>query len=179
MKINDIDYKRVNVIQGEHAVSSNPGDCLTTILGSCVATCLYDPVAKLGGMNHFLLPGGGQAVSYGTNSYGLNAMEMLINGLLKKGAKRSRFEAKIFGGARIIEGLTNVGQKNGMFATEFLAFEGINCVSKSLGGTMARRIRFWPTTGRVQMKFLAPETLPLPVTKPPATSVAVNELELF
>lgn len=179
MKINNITYNRLNVIQGEHAVSSKPTDCLTTILGSCVATCLYDPVAKLGGMNHFLLPGGGQADSYDANSYGLNAMEILINGLLKKGAKRNRFEAKIFGGARIIDGLTDIGQKNAEFAAEFLAFEGIACVSKSLGGTMARRIRFWPTDGRVQMKLLAPERVTLPSAKPPVKPVSVNELELF
>ena len=174
--------QRINVIQGDYAVSDNAGDVITTILGSCVATCLYDPIAKIGGMNHFLLPGEKNAISCSSESYGLNAMELLINSLLKLGAKRSRLEAKLFGGAQIVQGLSDVGRQNGNFATDFLAFEGIPCVSKSLGGKMARRLRFWPASGRVQMKNIADVASvaeiipkkPVPVAAPDA-----SDLELF
>jgi len=173
---------RIHVIQGDFAVSDKAGDVLTTILGSCVATCLYDPIAKVGGMNHFLLPGENTGLSCSNESYGLNAMELLINSLLKMGGKRNRFEAKLFGGARIVQGLSDVGMKNGNFATEFLAFEGIPCVSKSLGGLMARRVRFWPASGRVQMKNVADVAAvapTIPKKAPVVSAEAASDLELF
>jgi len=174
--------QRINVIQGDYAVSDNAGDVITTILGSCVATCLYDPIAKIGGMNHFLLPGEKNAISCSSESYGLNAMELLINSLLKLGAKRSRLEAKLFGGAQIVQGLSDVGRQNGNFATDFLAFEGIPCVSKSLGGKMARRLRFWPTSGRVQMKNIADVAsvaAAIPKKPVPVAAPEASDLELF
>ncbi len=90
--------KRVHVIQGEWKVVSDPDVVLSTILGSCVAACMRDPVAGVGGMNHFLLPGSADALSSGGDAtrYGVHLMELLINGLLKKGARRERLEAKIF-----------------------------------------------------------------------------------
>lgn len=132
-------------------------------------------------MNHFLLPGENKTANCSNESYGLNAMELLINGLLKIGAKRNRFEAKLFGGARMIEGLSDIGVKNAKFATEFLAYEGIPCVSKSLGGLSARRIRFWPTSGRVQMKSLAEASVVAPtiIKKPALIAAAASDLELF
>ena len=86
---------------------------LTTLLGSCVAACIRDPMAGVGGMNHFLLPGG----TLGGNDravqrHGVHAMELLVNDLLKHGARRDRLEAKLFGGARMIDGLTDVGRQN-------------------------------------------------------------------
>ncbi|MDB2439949.1 hypothetical protein N9W89_14650 [Hellea sp.] len=174
--------QRINVIQGDYAVSGNAGDVLTTVLGSCVATCLFDPVAKIGGLNHFLLPGENNETSCSSESYGLNAMELLINSLLKQGGKRNRLKAKIFGGARMIRGLSVVGKQNGAFATEFLAFEGIPCVSKSLGGDLARRLRFWPTTGRVQMKYIADiasVAVAIPKKPMPVEARGASNLEIF
>ena len=139
----------INVVQGEFRVSAADSDVLTTILGSCVAVCLYDPMIGIGGMNHFLLPDRpGQ-----TNTdirFGTHAMELLINALLHAGAHRQRLEAKAFGGSAMSENLTDVGQENATFAKTFLRTEGIPVISASFGGTQARRIRFWPTTGRVQ-----------------------------
>ena len=104
-------------------------------------------------MNHFLLPGDGPGDG-ATAMRGVNAMELLINGLLKIGARRDRLQAKIFGGARMIKGLSDIGNKNASFATEFLQQESIECVGQCLGGNRARRIRFLATEGRVKQRLL-------------------------
>lgn len=132
--------RATHVIQGEFRVTNDPGIVLTTILGSCVATCLCDPVARIGGMNHFLLPEGEVKQEVGFR-YGLLAMELLINGLLKQGAQKNRLEAKLFGGAMMNGGLGRIGEANAIFARKFLADEGIPCRAESLGGTLARRVR--------------------------------------
>ncbi|MGB8813388.1 MAG: chemotaxis protein CheD [Paracoccaceae bacterium] len=139
----------LHVLQGEFLVSSREDDVLTTILGSCVSTCLCDPVAKVGGMNHFLLPDCGAGQTGGLR-YGSHAMELLINGLLKMGAVKGRLQGKLFGAALMNENLVNIGKANAAFALQFLATEGIPCVGQSLGGIKARRIRFWPTSGKAQ-----------------------------
>ncbi len=129
----DIAARRVNIIQGEYKVVTDPNVVLTTILGSCVAACLRDPVAGVGGMNHFLLPGNAQSMTSGGDAtrYGVHLMELLINGLLKKGARRDRLEAKIFGGAKTIATFSNVGEQNAAFAMQFLRDEGIRVVGSS------------------------------------------------
>lgn len=147
--MNATQEKLVNVIQGDYVISDDPGVILTTVLGSCIAVCLYDLEAKAGGMNHFLLPEG-DGSDAGNVRYGANAMELLINGLLKKGARRNRLEAKIFGGAKMMGNLRNIGESNAKFAHRFLKDEDIPCLAESTGGTSARRIRFWPTTGLVR-----------------------------
>jgi chemotaxis protein CheD len=143
----------VPVVQGEYAVSGGADTILTAILGSCVAVCLRDPVVRIGGMNHFLLPGekgGDQSLKYGIHS-----MELLINALLKQGGARSRLEAKMFGGACVLHGLsTDIGAKNAAFARQFLQTEGIACVGQSLGGGRGRRVRYWPATGRATLQVL-------------------------
>lgn len=172
----------VHVIQGEFAIIDDPNAILTTLLGSCVAVCMRDPVAGIGGMNHFLLPGD---ASSGSDSvkYGVNAMELLVNGILKQGGLRSRLEAKLFGGAHVVRGVGMIGQKNAAFAEQFLEAEGIRSLGGSLGGDKARRIRYWPSSGRVRQMFLSgspPEVLEADVRKPPppATSDA-GAVELF
>ncbi len=143
----------VHVIQGEFATSADPDVVLSTLLGSCVAACLYDPQAHVGGLNHFLLPeGSGDATE--NVRYGVNAMELLINDLLQMGAARPRLEAKLFGGARLLSGVSDIGQRNIAFAERFLHSEGIRCSGSSLGGESARRIRFWPATGRARQLLL-------------------------
>ena len=144
----------VQLTQGDTHVSNDPNELLTTILGSCVAACIRDPIAGVGGMNHFLLPDGGSGDDRNAVRYGVNAMELLINGLLKRGALRSRLEAKLFGGANVLAGLSNVGSKNAAFAQRFLADEGIPVVGGNLGGTSARRIQFWPVSGRARQLAL-------------------------
>jgi chemotaxis protein CheD len=174
-----ITSSRHNIIQGEFATSSDPGVMLTTLLGSCVAVCLYDQAVHVGGMNHFLLPETGNA-SNANLSYGVNSMELLINDLLKQGASRTRMEAKVFGGARMIAGLSDIGERNSSFALRFLQMEGIPVVSQCVGDTRARKLRFWPATGRVQHAFvaLAPDAVKVPVAPPPRRETG-DDIELF
>ena len=108
--------KRMHVVQGEQFVTTDPEVVLTTLLGSCVAACMRDPVAGVGGMNHFLLPGGrSSSADRQAERHGVHAMELLVNALLQRGARRDRLEAKLFGGARLIDGLTDVGRQNAEF----------------------------------------------------------------
>nr|WP_301273240.1 chemotaxis protein CheD [Acetobacter okinawensis] len=124
------------------------------MLGSCISVCMFDPIARVGGINHFLLPDGGVSHSGTAMRFGVNSMEMLVNGLLKAGGQRSRLACKVFGGAAVVPSLGRIGQENIRFVTHYLVDEGIRCVSQSLGGTLARRIRFWPTTGRAQQNLV-------------------------
>lgn len=144
---------QVNLVQGEYAVSADANVALTTILGSCVAACMRDPRAGVGGMNHFLLPGALVGKADGVER-GVHAMELLINSLLQAGARRDRLEAKIFGGARMMKNLSDIGAKNASFATDFLRQEGIPIIGGSTGGELARRIRFWPATGKAQQRIM-------------------------
>lgn len=147
--------QRVHVIQGEFKVSNDPNVVLTTILGSCVAACLRDPLAGIGGMNHFLLPGSAElATGSAATRYGVHLMELLINELLKNGARRDRLEAKIFGGAQTMAQFSNVGQQNAEFATRFLSDEGIVIVNASTGGESGRKLEYWPVSGRARQHAL-------------------------
>lgn len=143
----------IHISQGEFLVAGSGAQSITTILGSCVACCLYDENARLGGMNHFLLPDT-TGSTFQAASFGVNAMELLINELIKHGAQRSELRAKLFGGARMVNGLSDIGLKNSEFSIEFLAKERIPCVSQSLGGSQARRVEFWPDSGRARQKLL-------------------------
>ena len=145
------ELRKAHVIQGEFRVSEDPELVLTTILGSCVAACMRDPVAGVGGMNHFLLPG--EAGAEGLR-YGVQSMELLVNALLRRGARRERLEVKLFGGARLIDRLTDVGSQNALFAERFVAEEGLMHAGGSLRGDRARRIQYWPVSGRARQVFL-------------------------
>jgi len=167
---------RQHITQGQFAVASGPDAILSTLLGSCVSTCLWDCTSGIGGMNHILLPDRrfGEGAMIGE---GVNEMELLINGLIKAGARRDRLKAKIFGGARMIKMATDIGETNAAFALQFLSDEGIECMGKSTGGTTARQVMFWPRTGKVLVRIadgmpLAPEMPTSP--KPPKT-----DIELF
>ena len=166
--------KSTYITQGEFAVSTEQNAVISTILGSCVATCLWDPQTGVGGMNHFLLPQGAVGDG-GTDSFGANAMELLINGLIQKGARRTNLQAKVFGGAALRKGLTSVGRDNGQFVLDYLDKEGIACVGQSLGGTSARRIEFEPVTGHARQKLVADQNLHEVAPPPPSAS----DLELF
>lgn len=167
----------VNVVQGEYKYSSDPNTVLTTVLGSCVACCLYDDVAQIGGMNHFLLASGGENDT-SQLKYGLNAMEVLINQILKGGGQRKDLKAKLFGGAAITDAFAKIGKSNGAFALEFLENEKIPCVSHSLGGSSARRIRFFPTSGLAQQKVVQPEQVKEVIAPMPAAAPQ-KSIELF
>lgn len=180
------EFHRINIIQGGHHVDNDPSAVLTTILGSCVAACLWDSVAGVGGMNHFLLPGDANSQNFrtGTESqrYGVNLMELLINDLLRRGAIKSRLKAKLFGGAAMIKGLTDIGAMNAAFAEGFLRDEGIDLLGGSLRGMQGRRIQFWPVGGRARQAFLAAETeliMNEEVKKHPVLAKSAGQVELF
>jgi chemotaxis protein CheD len=165
-----------HIIQGEYLVSDDPQAAISTILGSCVSACMHDPEAGLGGMNHFLLPG--EAGREGLQ-YGAYAMELLINGLLKRGARRDRLRAKLFGGGRLLNGLTDIGRQNAAFAERFLRDEAIPCIGSSLGGDHARRIVFWPASGRVRQQKLVGEKSVFEGEVKPKRPAPAGDLELF
>jgi chemotaxis protein CheD len=148
------------VVQGEFRISEDPAGLLSTVLGSCVAVCLHDPVRKIGGMNHFLLPFGQEEGSSRPVRYGLFAMETLIQALLEAGAKVNRLQAKLLGGAQIAADLREIGQINADFARDYLASEGIQCVAESMGGPYARRVVYRPATGQARM-MIVPSNIPL------------------
>ncbi len=151
---------------GAHAMKVLPGEyvatdrdvMLVTVLGSCVSACSRDPLAKVGGMNHFMLPDIENAGAANESArYGSYAMEMLINELLKRGAARSRLETKLFGGGAVLAGFTvsNVGKRNGEFVLRYLATEGLSVAAQDLYDTCPRRVHYFPLTGRVMVKRLA------------------------
>jgi chemotaxis protein CheD len=167
----------IHLLQGECRVTGDPTAVLATTLGSCVAACIRDPIARVGGMNHFLLPESREGLV--SLRYGAFAMELLINGLLSKGARRDRMEAKLFGGGRLSNGLADIGGANAAFAREFLDREGIDFAGGSLGGALARRIQFWPVSGRARQQTLARADPLLFQAKPPRDAAGDGIVELF
>ncbi len=150
----------INVAPGGQELASTQGEVLSTVLGSCVAACLRDSTTGLGGMNHFLLPGDAPSAAALPGSedmrFGVTAMELLINALLKRGAIRSRLEAKVFGGATMMieNGGASVGARNASFVLAFLAREGIPILAQDLGGSLPRRANYEPATGRAWVNHL-------------------------
>ena len=129
---------------------------IVTVLGSCVSACLWDPARRIGGMNHFMLPGATGGAAVASANLGLYAMEVLINRMLKLGAERRRMVAKVFGGASVLEGMDalNVGTQNGTFVLEFLAEEGIPVVAQDLYDVCPRKVYFFAASGKVMVKRL-------------------------
>ena len=130
---------------------------IVTVLGSCVSACIRDRVSGVGGMNHFMLPDGGGDVDNPVSAsmrYGTYAMEVLINELLKAGAKRENMEAKVFGGGNVLRGFTqnSIGESNATFVGEYLRNESIRMVAEDLLGVHPRKIYYFPTSGRVLVK---------------------------
>lgn len=131
---------------------------LVTVLGSCVSVCLRDPAAGVGGLNHFMLPEGGDPHNLLSNParYGSYAMEVLINQMIKLGATRHRLEAKVFGGGAVMRGfsLNNVGERNSQFVLEYLERERIRVSAQDLLDIHPRKVYFFPASGRVLVKKL-------------------------
>ncbi|MGB0682173.1 MAG: hypothetical protein ACPGOV_05675 [Magnetovibrionaceae bacterium] len=146
----------VQVVQGDFYVTNQPGEVLTTILGSCISACVRDPKIGYGGMNHFLLPSPGDLGSAVNTSlrYGSFAMEQLINAILSRGGRRENLEIKVFGGGNVIRAASGVGHKNADFIEEYLANEGFMIASQHLRGNSARKVLFFPRSGRVRMREL-------------------------
>jgi chemotaxis protein CheD len=128
---------------------------IVTVLGSCVSACLRDPVAKVGGMNHFMLPDrDGEGPLSASARYGAYAMEVLINQLFALGARRERLEAKVFGAARVLPGMSDIGERNAAFAIEYLKRESIRVLAEDLGHDEPCKIYYFAQSGRVLLKRL-------------------------
>ncbi|WP_245434147.1 chemoreceptor glutamine deamidase CheD [Pseudolabrys taiwanensis] len=147
----------VKVFPGEYYVTKKPDELLVTVLGSCVAACIRDPIAHIGGMNHFMLPHHNSG-NWGQDSrsarFGNFAMEKLINELIKAGADRNRMEVKVFGGGNVTDTSNAIGSENAEFVLRYLEAEGFRCAAQDLGGSLPRRIHYYPSTGRVVRKLL-------------------------
>ena len=148
----------VKLLPGEYYVTDKDM-LLVTVLGSCVAACIRDCQSGIGGMNHFMLPEGGGDAGSPLNAsarYGTYAMEILINQLLKLGARRSNLEAKVFGGGNVLDGLTvaNVGQRNADFVLKFLQIEKIRVVAQDLVDVFPRKVYFFPKDNKKKKKKL-------------------------
>ena len=177
---NVVSERRVHIVQGEYRVSDDPGVVVSTLLGSCVAACVRDPIARVGGMNHFLLPGEDtRASDRDAERYGDYLMELLINGLMQQGAQRERLEAKLFGGARMMRGLSDIGNKNAEFAERYLRHEGITLIGKDLGGDRGRRVQYWPVSGRARQSYVAAGSGVVPVEVVKAPPMWGSDVELF
>ena len=139
--------------QGEVRVTTSYAECCSTILWACGATLIWDPKARVGGVNHLLLPS--TPLRSGARlGHDLNLMELLINGVLHAGGARENLQAKVFGGAQMIDGLGSTGAANAAFVQGFLDDDGIPCTARSVGGRRARRLLIWPAAGRVQQRRL-------------------------
>lgn len=147
-----------NIHQGDCEVSNAADVTFSTVLGSCIAACVRDKVAGIGGMNHFLLAtqSGSSKDRFGESArYGAFAMEQLINMVLSRGTgRKANLEFKVFGGGNIHAGMQDVGQKNIEFIREFLRNENYVIASEDMGGSYARRVMFQPKSGRALVKRL-------------------------
>ncbi|MEP7138644.1 MAG: chemoreceptor glutamine deamidase CheD [Caldimonas sp.] len=142
----------VKVLPGEHYAAGDDILVMTT-LGSCIAACLWDRHARVGGMNHFMLASGADD----SGRYGSYAMELLVNELMKLGATRSTLEAKVFGGGQVMSGMDTlrVGERNTEFVLSYLHTERIPVVSRDVLGIYPRKICFLPRSGKAMVKRLA------------------------
>ncbi|GGY31400.1 chemoreceptor glutamine deamidase CheD [Pseudoduganella sp. SL102] len=152
------DCEAAKILPGEYYFTQKDM-LIVTVLGSCVSACIRDRVSGLGGMNHFMLPDGGADANSPVSAsarYGTYAMEILINSLLKSGARRDNLEAKVFGGGAVLKGFTamNVGERNAAFVQTFLRNERIRVVAEDLNDIYPRKVYFFPRSGKVLVKKL-------------------------
>ena len=174
----------VKVLPGEYFVTGDDM-MIMTVLGSCIAACIWDTQRRIGGMNHFMLPEGGADSS---GRYGSYAMELLINEMIKLGARRETMQAKVFGGGQVMHSFTtmNVGERNTQFVLGYLQTERIAILSKDVLDIHPRKVCYFPATGKAMVKRLAhshPETLETQERRGNAASVvqstAGGSVDLF
>jgi chemotaxis protein CheD len=154
----DFDVYPVKIGPGEHHVTQRRGDMIITVLGSCVSACMRDPVARVGGMNHYMLPSSGDGLWDGgppSMRFGSVAMEQLVKDVIAIGGQRERLEVKLVGGARMFDYDVDVGELNSRFGLDFLRTMNITPVSTDLRGTVARRVHYMPYDGRLWVKSLS------------------------
>lgn len=154
------DALAAKILPGEYYVTAED-EMVVTVLGSCVSACVRDPLFGVGGMNHFMLPDGSKATTSVSVSdlsvatrYGNVAMEHLINGVIKHGGRREFLEVKIVGGGQVIDGMTDVGERNIRFVREYLGMESMMICAEDVGGRYPRKVYYSPRTGKVRVKLL-------------------------
>jgi chemotaxis protein CheD len=156
--------KMIKIGPGEHYVTKQADELIVTVLGSCVAACIRDPLAGIGGMNHFMLPESDSGI-WGQSSanmrYGNFAMERLINDILSGGGHRSRLEIKVFGGAAMIANGARIGHQNASFVESYLKAERMPIAARHLRGDSARRVDYAPREGKVMMLEMSSESAPV------------------
>jgi len=150
------------ILPGEYYVSLS-GEMIVTVLGSCVSACIRDKVVGVGGMNHFMLPdagGGSQSPKINMQGsseaarYGVHAMELLINEILKNGGHRQNLEVKITGGGRMLKNMSDIGKRNIDFVRDYLSTEGIPVIAEDVGDIYPRKVYYFSATGKVRVKKL-------------------------
>lgn len=147
------------ILPGEYYVSRG-NELIVTLLGSCVSACIRDPKAGVGGMNHFMLPEDGLDVSSAgtclstSTRYGSYAMEHMINAILANGGRRERLEIKLFGGGKVMQSMTDVGDRNIHFVRDYLRMETLSVTSEDLGGLHPRKVLYFPSSGRALVRKL-------------------------
>ncbi len=149
------------ILPGEYYVTLRD-ELVVTTLGSCISACIRDKVFGIGGMNHFMLPHTKEDIAYHIDAgpsttasrYGSYAMEMLINDILKNGGRRENLEVKIFGGGKILQNITDVGERNIQFVKEYIMKEAIPLLAENTGDIYPRKVIFHPNSGKVKMKKL-------------------------
>jgi len=187
----DTDFGRpgVKLLMNEFFVTSEDM-VLNTVLGSCVSACIRDPITGIGGMNHFMLPDGSGDPSRPTSDamrYGAYAMEVLINELIKRGARRGNLEAKVFGGGAVLKRMTtlNIGEDNAKFVRRYLALERIPIIGEDLLGEHPRKVCYMPATGKVMVRKLALDVRVLDVkvdaktgsARSPSSTIGIEQRE--
>ncbi|WP_196137325.1 chemoreceptor glutamine deamidase CheD [Aliikangiella sp. G2MR2-5] len=145
------------ILPGEFYVTGHD-ELITTVLGSCISACIRDPVIGIGGMNHFMLPIQNENMAITNLSeaarYGNFAMEQMINDILRNGGKRENLEIKIFGGGKVMKGMTDVGKRNIQFIRDYIDIEGFKLIAEDVGGNYPRKVLYSPKSGKVMIKKL-------------------------
>jgi chemotaxis protein CheD len=149
------------ILPGQYYVTLH-GEMIITVLGSCVSACIRDSVFGIGGMNHFMLPDDGKSsaakgpgrIMDESARYGVYAMELLINDILKNGGRRENLEVKITGGGRMLANMSDIGKRNIDFVRKFLVTEGLEIVAEEVGDIYPRKVQYHPGTGKVRVKKL-------------------------
>ena len=154
-----------SVFTGDCQLTADPQVSFQLVLGSCVAACVWDAKAEIGGVNHFLLPFADADAARGPDARkvgGAFLMERLIEALVERGATLGRLQARIFGGGNLIG--SSVGQRNIDFATVFLRNRRIPLLSSDVGGGAARWLRVWPAQGQVEVRHVG-QSSPSPASR--------------
>ncbi|QRX83176.1 chemoreceptor glutamine deamidase CheD [Glaciimonas sp. PAMC28666] len=191
----EFEMDAIRLLPNQYYVTSS-NMVLTTVLGSCVSACVRDSTAGIGGMNHFMLPDdagpnapdSSGAISIQAMRYGTYAMEVLLNELIKAGARRDRLEAKVFGGGAVLPNMTmlNIGDRNADFVLRYLQMEQVRVTAQDLRGNLPRRVSYFPESGKVLVRKLRRRDDLLEVQKEEhilaqalARPLALNRVDLF